>query len=48
MKECPDCKIEFEDAHVGDANGGDILVTTFVEYCPKCLYVNHYEVEISN
>ena len=48
MEICSDCKIELDSAHVGDANAGDILVTTYVEYCPKCLYIYSTEVKISN
>ena len=44
---CPNCDIEFENAHVGDACGGDVLVSTWVEYCPKCLYQNSSKIELS-
>ncbi len=47
--ECAGCgaKVEFDYARAKDINAGDILITTKVWYCPECLYMDRYEVNIS-
>lgn len=44
---CTCCNIEFEIASNSDVYSGDVLLSTWVEYCPKCLYVNSSSVNIS-
>ena len=44
---CPNCNIEFEDDSNSDIQSGDILISTWVEYCPECLYINDTQVNIS-
>ena len=44
---CPNCNIEFETASNSDITSGDVLLSTWVEYCTKCLYVNNCDVDIS-
>ena len=44
---CPNCNVGFETTHVGDAYAGDVLVTTWVEYCPECLYINDSRISLS-
>lgn len=47
-KICPDCNVELEWARAKDIDTGDILITTEVVYCPKCLDIQNYEVRISH
>ena len=56
MRYCPVCNKSVESAtgHVGDAPGGDVLISTFVEYCPEldstgfpCLHIFTSKVELS-
>jgi len=44
---CPNCNIEFENAGNSDTQSGDILISTWVEYCPICLYIFDSGVDIS-
>ena len=44
---CPNCNVEYENAHVGDADGGGVLVSIQVEYCPECLYINNSNINLS-
>jgi predicted nucleic acid-binding Zn-ribbon protein len=44
---CHNCKIELETDSNSDIQSGDILISTWVEYCPECLYVNNWDVKIS-
>ena len=40
-------KTPHEHAHVGDANGGNILVSTYVTYCPECLTIHDSRINLS-
>jgi hypothetical protein len=44
---CPNCKTELEIDDIGDAQGGNILISVQVEYCPECLYIHDSSVSIS-
>ena len=44
---CPNYNIKFEQAYVSDVDSGDVLLSSWVEYCPECLYVNSYNVSVS-
>ena len=45
---CPNCKVAFENDHIGDGHGGNVLITVYVTYCPKCLYVYDSKISLSN
>ena len=44
---CPNCNIELETDSNSDIQSGNILISTWVEYCPECLYVHNSDVGIS-
>jgi len=46
-EKCPKCNTEMDTVHIGDANGGDVLVSVSVEYCPECLYIGYDKVTLS-
>jgi len=45
---CPNCAIVFETTSIADVSSGDVTIDATVEYCPKCLYVNMSDVELSH
>lgn len=44
---CFKCDVELKTAHVGDANGGSVLVTVWVRYCPECLFIDDSQISLS-
>jgi len=44
---CPNCNIELETDSNTEIQSGSILISTWVEYCPECLYVHSSDVDIS-
>jgi hypothetical protein len=46
-EKCPNCDVELEFTHIGDAYSGDVLMTTSCSYCPECLYVTDEYIRLS-
>ena len=47
VEHCNACGVELETAHNGDTESGDVLLSTTVTYCPKCLEIYDSDVSIS-
>jgi hypothetical protein len=46
-EKCPNCNIELDFAHIGDAYSGDVLLTASCNYCPECLYITNEYIRLS-